>query len=244
MKPYIWLLAAGTSCTSISIACATSELTPATQNFKATIIQAISEFESTQLSQWSFQISRYENEEGDETSSIERFNPQNAGATRWQLLQLNNRAPTASERRDFQQRKQDSDSSISLRLSELIQVDSLVLVSEDNIHIRASFDVYLERLGADASEHLQGTLAFAKDGEFIEQIEIINTDSFSPMFAATIDTLKLNLVFAKIDQVVLTQTIDLQMKGSFALFTEIDEVSSDVYSDYQYIGSCNTNINC
>lgn len=182
MKLYFWLLATGTSCTSISIACANSELIPATQNFKTTIVQAISEFESTQLSQWSFQISRYENEEGDETSSVERFNPQNVGATRWQLLQLNNRAPTASEQRDFQQRKQDSDSSISLRLSELIQVDSLVLVSEDNIHIRASFDVYLERLGADASEHLQGTLAFAK-----------------------------------IDQAVLTQTIDVQMKGKFTL---------------------------
>ncbi|MDG1816121.1 MAG: hypothetical protein P8J70_03440 [Glaciecola sp.] len=215
-----------------------------TENVKTTIDQAINNFEATKLDQWAFQISRYENEEGDETSSIERFNPQQADAARWQLLALNNRSPTLDEQIDFQQRKQDTETSISLRLSELIQTDSLVVVSEDKAYIRASFDVYLERLGADASKHLQGTLAFVKDGEFIEQIEITNTDSFSPMFGATIDELELDLAFVKINQSVLTQRIGLKMQGSFALFTEIDEVSSDVYSDYQYLGPCATKLRC
>lgn len=220
---------------------AATESSVVADNFKTTINQAISKFEATQLNQWSFQVSRYENEEGDKTSSVERFNPQRVGASPWQLLELNNRAPSIDEQRNFQKRKQDSDSSISLRLSELIQTDSLAVVSEDNTYITASFDVHLERLGADASEYLQGTLAFAKDGEFIEQITITNTNSFSPMFAATIEKLELNLAFVKIDHAVLTQSINLKMQGSFALFTKIDEVSSDVYSDYQFIGSC---LNC
>lgn len=214
------------------------------ENVKATIDQAINNFEATQLDQWAFQVSRYENEEGDETSSIERFNPQQADAARWQLLALNNRSPTLDEQIDFQQRKQDTETSISLRLSELIQTDSLVVVSEDKAYIRASFDVYLDRFGADASKHLKGTLAFVKDGEFIEQVEITNTDSFSPMFGATIDKLELDLAFVKINQAVLTQRIALNMQGRFAVFTEIDEVSSDVYSDYQYLGPCATKLRC
>lgn len=231
----------GASFTPILLVSAETESSIAINNFKTTINTAISNFEATQLNQWSFQVERYENEEGDITSSIERFSPQQLDAQQWQLLKVNNREPTTIEQRDFQQRKQDTDLNISLRLSELIQTDSLAVMSEDDAYIRASFDVYLEKLGDDASEHLQGTLAFAKQGEFIERIEITNTSSFSPMFAARIDALTLNLAFVKIDQAILTHSIDLKMQGSFALFTEIDEVSSDIYSDYQFIGSCTLN---
>ncbi|MDM7860418.1 hypothetical protein QTP81_07405 [Alteromonas sp. ASW11-36] len=241
MRFSLKLLAICVSVAPSAVVNAVTESQLAVDQFKTTIDQAISNFEATQLNQWSFQVSRYENEEGDETSSIEHFNPQRVNASQWQLLALNNRAPSADEQRDFQQRKQDSNSNISLQLRELIQTDSLTVISEDNAYIRASFDVYLERLGADASEYLQGILAFAKDGEFIEQITITNTNSFSPMFAATIDMLELNLAFVKINQSILTQSVELEMQGSFALFTEIDEVSSDVYSDYQFIGSC---LNC
>lgn len=243
MKSFVSLWAVCASFTPVSLATTATESPHvlAVNELQTTITKAITSFEATQLRQWSFQVERYENEEGEVTSSIERFSPQQELSQQWQLIEINKRMPTADEQDDFQRRKQDAEVNISLRLSELIQTDSLAVVSEDSAYISASFNVYLKRLGADASKHLQGTLTFAKQGEFIEHIEITNTDSFSPMFAATIDTLSLNMAFVKIDQAILTQRIDLKMQGSFALFTEIDEVSSDVFSDYQYIGPCTFN---
>jgi hypothetical protein len=46
--------------------------------------------------------------------------------------------------------------------------------------------------------------------------------------------LRLTFSFARIDDVILFREHALQMKGTFAYFVEIDEVSKDTYFDYQY----------
>ncbi len=42
---------------------------------KEKVTQAITKFEGTTREHWAYQVSRYENEEGDITSSIEGFGP-------------------------------------------------------------------------------------------------------------------------------------------------------------------------
>ncbi len=54
---------------------------------KETVNNAIIKFEQTQNEHWSYSISRYENEEGDITSSIEQYSPQLSEP--WLLKQMN-----------------------------------------------------------------------------------------------------------------------------------------------------------
>ena len=237
MKSSIWLcVSCATFLTGLDVASIPdlqSKLT--VTKLKTFVLRAVTDLESSQLNQWAFKVVRYENEEGENSSSIERFDPRHQ-PNPWQLIRLNNREPTDKEKHDFQLRKHNSDISVPLRLSEIIQSDSLSVIYEDDSYISASFDVHLERLGADASENLNGTLMFAKQEAFIESVKITNSDSFSPVLAANIDSLTLTLEFVKINDAILTHRIDLRMRGSFGLFMEINEVSADIFSDYQFVG--------
>lgn len=215
-------------------------------NIGQLISQAITEFEQRARADWSYRLSRYENEEGEISSSIALFEPTKALSQQWTLLSLNGQAPTKKQLRKFAEKKRAAakqkqtenggQQSFSVKLRDLIQLDSLQLLSNDPQRFHASFAVYLSRLGAEASQHLQGSLIFNKQQHYIESIEIVNTASFSPLFSADIKQFKLTLSFIKIDAAVLPQRQELTMKGRFAFFTEIDEISTATFADYRYVG--------
>ena len=209
------------------------------ERLKKTINQAITNFEQTPRKHWSFRITRYENEEGDVTSSIEQYDPVLQEGKEWSLLQLNGEQPNEKAQRDFveakrKRSKENGEHSYSIKLGEMIQTDSLVFHAEDAENLEAKFRVKLSQLGEDATKNLLGTLSYNKRQAYIESIEIVNTDEFSPMFSAKITDFNLSLSFFKIDNAVLPHQQALSMKGSFAFFTEIDEESLDTFSDYQY----------
>jgi len=210
---------------------------------KQKISQAITKFEQTSREHWAYQVSRYENEEGEISSSIESFTPGAEQAKQWTLLSINGEKPTERQAKEFvdsklkQAEKQEKGANYALKLGEIINLDSLELESETDSHLKAGFKVYLSKLGEDAKGKLQGVLSYNKQVQFIESITIINTADFSPMFSAKISDLKLSFTFISINNKVLPKQQELQMKGSFAFFTEIDEVSTDTFSKYHYKGS-------
>lgn len=212
------------------------------QKFEQKIEQAIVEFEQTPREYWSYQVSRYENEEGDITRSIERYTPTSDIDIPWVLVSANGKVPTAKEQEKFVKKKRKQAESkgdggnFSLNLRELINLDELQLVTDEDNLIIMRFPVQLARLGDDAVGKLQGRLTYNQQEQFIEEIVIVNSAEFSPMFSASISELTLTFSFIKIDSAVLPYQHKMDMKGRFALFTEIDETSTDTYSDYQYAG--------
>lgn len=210
------------------------------------ISQAITQFENTPRHEWSYRITRYENEEGDISSSEAVFDPSLAQTKQWLLLNVDGQKASPKQAKKFVKTKQkqtdESESNnISLKLRDIIHVTSLQLVSDSPKKMTASFTVTLSQLGDSATENLSGLLSFDKNRQFIETIEIHNTDTFSPMFSADISDFKLTLQFTKINNAILPLQHDLSMKGTFAFFTDIDEVSIDTFSDYRYVGA-DTNI--
>ena len=209
------------------------------------VAKAIEKFEQTKKNHWSFEVSRYENEEGDVTSSIERYMPSETAPTPWQLLRLNGEQPTKKQIEAFietkvaQQKEKTTGNSYSVALREIIQLDTLTFAKENEAHIEMNFDVFLNKLGNDASSKLQGSLLYNKQQQFIETLTITNKEEFSPIFSATIDDFKLTFTFTQINKQVLPYRQDMAMKGTFAFFTEIDEVSHDTFSNYQYLPSAN-----
>lgn len=209
-------------------------------SIKEKINNAIVKFEKTERERWSYRISRYENEEGDITSSIERYSPQSNEP--WLLEQINGEQPTKNQMKHFTKKKAEQStkktqgSNIQLKLRELINQESLSLVSIDENNIVMAFDVNLKKLGEDSMGKLQGQLTYQKDEQFIEKISIWNNAEFSPMFTAKITDLAITFIFSHINGAVLNKHNEMKMKGSFAYFTEINETSLDVFSDYQYQG--------
>jgi len=205
---------------------------------KEKILSAIVKFEKTKRKHWSYVVTRYENEEGDITSSIEQYSPSNN--TAWQLKKINGEQPTTKQVKKFAKQKQKQASTktqagnTSLKLRKLINQESLSLVSIDDKRIVMGFNVRVKKFGKDAMDKLQGQLTYQLDAKFIEQISIWNNASFSPMLTANITDLALTFTFVEINGAVLTKENKMSMKGSFAYFTEINETSLDSFSDYQY----------
>mgnify|MGYP003116147833 CR=1 FL=1 len=207
---------------------------------KEIVNNAIIKFEQTQNEHWSYSISRYENEEGDITSSIEQYSPQSSEP--WLLKQMNGEQPTNRQIKKFAKTKQvqidknKEGSNIRLKLRELINQDSLTIVSANDKDIVMAFNVNFKKLGKDSIGKLQGELSYQKEKQFIEKISIWNNAEFSPMFTANITDLAITFTFLEINGAVLTKQNAMKMKGSFAYFTEINETSVDDFSAYVYQG--------
>jgi hypothetical protein len=214
------------------------------ESFKEKINLAILKIENTDKALWSYTISRYEDEEGDISSSIERHTSSAliSNGEQWQLKKINGQLPTKKQLKNFAKKKEDQNktktqgSNIQLKLREIINQESMSLISADDEHFIMAFDVSLERLGKDSLGKLQGKLIYQTDKQFIEQISIWNNADFSPVFTANITDLALTLTFVNINGAILTKKNEMKMKGSFAYFTEIDETSTDTFSDYDYQG--------
>ena len=206
------------------------------------VIQAIADMADAPRKEWSVQISHYENEEGDITTSIERYTPNKDTSQQWSLLRINGKAPSNKQLKKFAKKKREQaenkaeGKSYSINFKTLIKPDSLQLLNDNNSHAQVGFKVHMEKLGDDAEGKLSGRLSYSKQHQYIEEITIVNNAEFSPMFSATISDLRLSFNFIKLNETVLPQQIEMRMKGSFAYFTEIDEVSTTSYSDYQHIG--------
>ena len=209
------------------------------QSLEQKISLAISKFEQTPREHWRYQISRYENEEGDITSSIEQHDPSLALGKKWTLLSHNGNEPTEKQAQKFVKSKLEeathkSGHNYSIKLREIIQLDSVQFEYQDQNILQASFAVDLSKLGDEANETLRGTLTFNKQLEFIETLEITNSRAFSPVFSANITDFQLTFTFYKIDDAILPHQQKLNMQGSFAFFTQIHEESIDTFSYYQY----------
>ncbi len=215
-----------------------SQIQYSSRSLDADLEFALNQIESTALQNWSYRVSRYENEEGTVSSSLESFDPRRQFDDRWQLEQINDQPPTAKQQQDFKTRKvkaakNEDSKSVSIRLRDLIQADTLQWTFEDTTTVHGQFDVFLARLGEDASKKLTGKLKLNKEHGHIETLTVTNSEAFSPMFSANITDFTLSFRFEKHSDAVLLVEQNLAMQGTFAWVTQINEVSKDRFFDYQ-----------
>jgi hypothetical protein len=203
-------------------------------SFKEKVDRAMIKFENTNKQLWSYNIFRYQNEEGDISSSIEQHLPQ--ANEPWLLKQINGQPATNEQIKKFAKKQQTQTKNIQFKLRKLINEESLSIVSADEKHIVMAFNVFMKKLGKDSIGKLQGKLIYQKEQQFIQQISIWNNAAFTPMFTANITDLAITLTFVNINGAILSKQNEMKMKGSFAYITEINETSLDTFSNYLYQG--------
>jgi len=225
---------------SISFSTTAQQVSANAEQLKAQVSKAISYIMVTPREQWSVKVVNYENEEGDIASSIEHYIANEQLEKKWRLLKLNGNEPTQKQQNDYLEEKlkheeqKSQGKSHSLNLNKLIQANSLRLKANLSSHAEFSFQVTMKKLGDDAKGKLSGVLSYNKHHDFVEKITITNNAEFSPVFSANITDIELTFEFIKINDAVLPMQQALNMKGTFAFFTEIDEVSTTTFSDYQH----------
>lgn len=209
------------------------------QEIAAQVSQAIDAFANSKRKDWAVTITHYENEEGDVTTRIEQYNP--IAADKWTLISVNDQAPNRKQLKQYALNKQEQKdktkekgNSISIDLKTFIKQGTLKLIEQNSKEAQLVFDVNMPRLGDEAIDKLAGKLIYNKEHQFIETITVVNTDEFSPMFSATISDFKAVFEFDKKSNAILPMHYKMQFKGSFALFTTIDEVSTTIFSDYHH----------
>lgn len=206
------------------------------------LLRAISDIANSPRKAWSVTVSNYENEEGEITSSIEQFTPNKAQINQWSLVEINGEVPTSKQIKSFNKRKNNKDASqqekrYKIDFNTLIKADSFKLLEEKPQKLTVGFLINMdnfEELGEDAKDKLAGKLIYDKTMHYIEKIIIFNTEEFDPMFSATISKLLISFDFIKLNNAILPKQVGMEMKGSFAFFTQIDEVSTTTFSNYQF----------
>ena len=209
-------------------------------DYKEQVLQALQQVKGTSHQDWGYVVKRYENEEGQVTSSIEQFRPDYDYPQRWTLVEKNGRKPSEKEANAFirekQKREKDKSKGSAFKLDKMIIKDTLHLISETPNQFEMGFDVLIERLGDEAQENLNGVLVYNKQENFLQQVRINNDEPFSPMFMVDISQFNLTMNFFKVDNAVLPQEFRMDMKGRMSFITDIDEVSVDTFTDYQFVG--------
>ena len=207
------------------------------EQLQSMIESAITRFSDTPLEQWSYRRYRYENEEGEVARHQAEFSPIRAAGDQWRLLSFDDASPTEEQMRTFQKTQAQGGyggHEVTLKLTELVQADTLRLVDESEDNIIAEFNVHIAKLGEQASEALIGQLHYNKSKKCIEQIKVNSKHGFSAVFTAHIDKLSLNMTFLCDGNAVLPIYQNLTLLGRIAYFFEINEVSILRYSHYQH----------
>lgn len=178
----------------------------------------------------------------------------NNRSKQWTLLSVNDKSPSKKQLKKYAKNKQSEDkqsekkssgNNFSIDLKTLIKSGTLVVLADNRNYAELGFDVHLPKLGDDAVGKLKGVLTYNKQQQYIEKVIVTNNDDFSPMFSATVSQLKVSLHFVKLSfkkhdsgkqkSVVLPKQYQMQLKGSFAYFTEIDEISTTTFNHYQKV---------
>ncbi|MCF6439986.1 hypothetical protein L1077_11130 [Pseudoalteromonas luteoviolacea] len=193
---------------------------------------ALEHFSQTNKQHWSYTIHSIEIEEGNKTEIHAKHQPNNAPYLRWQLLQLNGQQPSPKQAKEFAQKRENEGFSISIK--ELVKTHSLTLVQETPNSITLSYPVELADLGSDAIGKLTGHIKIDKSNQHIEQISVHNTASFSPVALAEISEFNLDMQFMTVSDTVLIQQTQMDMRGTFSFFIDIEETSTMTFDNYQY----------
>lgn len=206
-----------------------------TQYLKSIVQKAIQRIKDVDKTKWAFELHSFENEEGEITDYTAAFNGALPEGQKWQLLSKDKKPATDKQKRAFIKQRNKDKKTFSVKLEQLITLNSLKLLDSTNEVLTASFDVNIPKLGDDAIGKLTGKLIVSPTSNLLKQITITNLAEFSPMAMTNINQFKMVLTFAEVSEQVLPISAEMTMRGTFAGFMELNETSKDSYYNYAYL---------
>jgi hypothetical protein len=199
------------------------------QDYAALFEEAAGRIDWDLEASWAFTESRL----SDDTLWVARFDPRRAAGERWELLSVDGRTPTDSERREFAADKNDSDTSDSDQRLDIVGIETLELVAEDD-------ESWLLRFVPDENEvefieNIDATVRIVKDGRYLQSVDMRNNADIKPGWGTKIGTFLVRFKFgpAVVDGPIVPQHMKIQVGGSVLLFIGISETEVIEYRDFE-----------
>lgn len=175
------------------------------------------------------------------TIRVGHYDPRRPVGQHWTLVSVDDREPTDDEIDAFLDEKAkdgERESGNERGADTRIAPGTLGLIEEQDGYWLFSF----MPAGDDDDDkgfmqHVDGTIKIAKDGHFVEYIDLRNSKPIKPAFGVKIITFLTRLTFgpAAPDGPIVPQTVDVHVKGRAYLAVRFDEKESIRYGDYSYV---------
>jgi hypothetical protein len=176
----------------------------------------------------------------DDVELIGRYDPSLVESERWQLMSVNGREPTADESADYRREMADEFNDDDDESDDgIIDYESLFLI-RDTPELRVyrfspNFGDEGDDVGAKFLRNVEGTLSIARDGNYVQSIELRNERPIRPIFSVKISQFLTHLQFGPAAGVgpIVPLSVEVEVKGRAALFVKIDERESVRFMDYE-----------
>jgi hypothetical protein len=203
--------------------------------FPPELLETLTNFRAEGPKGWSFEQST---SAGDETL-VEHFDPARPDFSRWILRQKNGRAPTESELRTYNETQTRRSSGFSApRIQDQIDLASATLLpSPPN---RPVWRFRLKPGGFDDSTaaFMTATVTFHLPSRTVEQVELANTEPFSPAFGVKIIESKTVMTYSlpTADRPSLLAAVTLHILGRAFWVKSLNQDMTLRFSDYAWSG--------
>ncbi len=179
----------------------------------------------------------------EDITVVGRYDPRLPEDSRWNLISVGNRAPTADENAEYREDKQDEfDADEDDGDIDYVNLDTLALIEETENHWLFSFipdgDSDEDEVAREFTKKVKGVLKIKRDGHYPEYVDLQNDKPIRPAIGARISRFQTQLTFvpAGQDGPIVPFSIDVEIKGKAMLVISFDEKESIHYGDYEYVG--------
>jgi len=168
---------------------------------------------------------------------VGRFDPRRPSGERWTLQSIDGREPTADEIEEYLDDRDDDDGEENTDSVDIMVEDgSLVLLEETDEHYLYSFTPS----GNDEGfmEHVDATIKIAKDGPYIEYIDLQAAKPFCPRFGVRVSEFTTRLSFGPAAEggPIVPRLVDIRVKLRAFVVVNVDEKNFVSYSEYEFVG--------
>lgn len=205
----------------------------AQDDYSVLIDRAFEAIDQDLQTNWAYTESRLE--EG--TLWVGRYDPRLAEGSRWQLLSVDGREPTADEIEKYLDDQDGPDDSDGNERTTEVNRDSLTLREEGDDYLLFDFEPADD--DDEFMEHVDATLRIVTASEpYVASMDLSSRKAFKPATGVKIHEFATNVTFAPVDEdgPVLPRSVNVKVRGRAYLVISFDETTSIEYSDYEYVG--------
>ncbi len=176
--------------------------------------------------------------EGEGRSRVERYVPLGPTPARWELLQMDGRAPTDGELESYRKNqvlREGANPAPNVKE----QIDRATCEKVGDEGDRSTWRFRLVPGTKDAwAPHMAATFTLHRPSGTIETVELASFEPFSPMFLTNIAEARTTMRYSLPDgdRPSLLQEIIVKVRGSAWFFRSLDSHLTVRYSDYRYYG--------
>lgn len=168
----------------------------------------------------------------------QRFDPNQSGAHRWQLLLQGNKKPdevVLAEYAKVRVQIESEEQAVTFDEQRLVDKNSLKFNREEANHWVISFNPNLAAFDAKTNARLAGLLWLNKTSGKLDKLFIKNTKKLSPSVSISISEYQMTIDLIQRENVTLVGQTESIKKGSMFIFKDFDETLTATYSDYRFI---------